>query len=120
MKRDWQKLEEVLTHFEREDVEDAMRTYGSIATPEEDLFCGHILLAIDAGLVTGLALKKEGNSWLLVGSSHPRLTMLGHDTLDALRSKTVWGKVKTLALEARVPITVELINKAVSLLVRQM
>lgn len=119
MKRDWGKLEEVLAHFESEDIEEALGVYGSIATPEEDIFCGHILLAIDAGLVTGFSLKKANESWVM-GSSNPRLTMLGHDTLDALRSKTVWGKVKALALEARVPITVELINKAVSLLVRQM
>lgn len=119
MKRDWKKLEEVLSHAETEDIDDVMNSYGSVSSEDEDIFCGHVLLAIDAGLIAGLSLKKVNDSWI-VKSSDARLTMLGHDMLDALRSKTVWGKVKELAVEARVPVTIELINKAMSLLVRQM
>jgi len=58
---------------------------------EEDIFCAHLQLMIDAGLIGGKASHNADGS--MYGWAN-RLTWAGHDFLDAARSDTLWNKAK--------------------------
>lgn len=108
MVRDWGRLLHVLEDIERERVIDRLT---SIDEADEDLYCGHLLLAEDAGLIEGLHVRRlEDGSWSYGRDTYPRLTFAGHDMLDALRSSKVWREVKRTASELMVPISTELIK----------
>ena len=55
MVRDWEQLLHVLEDIERERVIDRLT---SIDEADEDLYCGHLLLAEDAGLIEGLHVRR--------------------------------------------------------------
>lgn len=84
------------------------------------MYYGHLLLAIEAGLVAGVEIDlcvAPPTPWQY-GSTVPRLTMSGHDVLDSMRSSAVWSKLKTIAVEQSLPITIELIKAVAASLVK--
>ena len=100
MRRNWKTIQTVLEAAEREELEEKFANLKPDVGQDEDEFFGHLLLCVDAGLVDELAM--------------PRLTMAGHDVLDAIRSKTVWTEIKRQADKAMVPITVTLIQSVLA------
>lgn len=85
MKRNWDKLREVLEAVE----EDRFKvTLNDIYGDQERVdFIGHLLLCIDARLVLGVEVvtnRKDG-CHLRFDEEHVRLTMEGHDILESLR-----------------------------------
>lgn len=114
MKRNWSKLGEVLGDIEAERLEEKLKVLDSAGDKqEEDLYFGHLLLAVDANLVSGLTVDRSRGDWYY-GLEGCRLTMAGHDLLDAMRSKTVWNRVKEVAVKAAIPITVDLVKSVLS------
>lgn len=126
MKREWTKIREVLEDVEAdrldeklsslEEKSERLRALGEESS-EENIYYGHLLLAIEAGLVTGVEID------LCVtppppGTTVPRLTMEGHDVLDSMRSSAVCSRLKTIAVEQSLPITVELIKAVAASLVK--
>lgn len=126
MKRNWTVIRELLEHFEDDDISEYLSsqgkfTYISTESAEEnerlrkiqleqaDITFGHLLLLMDSTLVEGIKYARQSVNGWTYGLENPRLTMKGHDTLDAIRSDTVWNEVKKRAKEAAVPITQELI-----------
>lgn len=107
MKRDWQKVREVLELVEKDSLENKVT---SVSGDEEDLFFGHLWLCIDAHLVTGCTVGTDNLGAWLYGINKPRLTMSGHDLLDSIRSETIWTAVKSTASGALIPVSVELIK----------
>lgn len=107
MKRDWKRLQTVLEDVEADRLE--ARLDALDAGEEEDLYFGHLLLALDAGCINGMTVSRAGAKWCY-SSGEVRLTMAGHDLLDAIRSKTVWAAVKAAAVDLKVPISMELIK----------
>jgi hypothetical protein len=66
-------------------------------------------LAVDAGLLDGedeSTLGPDGRDFLIQG-----LTYYGHEFLDQIRSDTVWRRLKTLAKEQGIDLTVDLVKK---------
>ena len=117
MVRDWEQLLHVLEDIERERV---IHRLTSIDEADEDLYCGHLLLAEDAGLIEGLHVRRlEDGSWGYDREAYPRLTFAGHDMLDALRSSKVWREVKRTASELMVPISMELIKHTLTSMLSQ-
>lgn len=116
MKRNWDKLREVLQCVEEDKLEQTLEVNESCGDEKEEaLFLGHLLLAIEGGLVSGVTLEHNPkvNEWTW-GCDFPRLTLEGHDMLDGIRSKTVWNLVKRKAIEISIPITLQLIKKAMA------
>ena len=125
MKRDWTILRGVLEDVEQERLEDSIRAVGEAdrladacgepSEKKEDAYFEHLVLAIEAGLVAGVevATSPAPPPWHY-GTIYPRLTMSGHDVLDSLRSKTVWGAVKAAAAKHAVPVTLDLIKAVAS------
>ncbi len=127
MRRNWVVIRTLLEHFEKEDILDYLKEeenrfqYDSTRTEDEnkkaeaeagfaaDQTFGHLLLLMDAELVEGVvSLVPTMTGWHYT-MRNPRLTMKGHDTLDAIRSDTVWNEVKKRAADAALPVTLELI-----------
>ena len=127
MQRNWTVIRDLLEHFEDETIAGFLseirqgHRYDSTLTPEEnqlaqadsekkaDIVFGHLLLLMDSELVEGIvSAQPAAGSWSCV-LRNPRLTMKGHDALDAIRSDTIWNEVKTKAKEAALPVTLELI-----------
>lgn len=130
MKRSWDIIRELLEKFENETISDFLEKV--CEAPDEtldeikqkkreeyrDLVFGHLLLLQDSELVTGIEAvdPRPAGKWFYKLKS-PRLTMAGHDTLGALRSKTVWDAIKQKAEAASIPITLELIKAGIKALV---
>lgn len=118
MVRDWNTLQKVLEAVEAERLCDVIDGYDKAPViavkpflSDEDIFCGHVLLAVDAGLIVGFSLFKQGHAWRYF-EQNVRLTMQGHELLDSLRSGTVIKKAMEMAKEAAIPLSVELIKAA--------
>lgn len=126
MQRDWKTVKFLLEKFEQDEIDEYLDSVG--AAPKSDALLsleeqsarkeqarqqnlyifGHLLLLIDAGLVQGVTVA-SGAKEFHFSTLCPRLTMKGHDTLDAIRSDTVWDAVKRRAKESAMPVTLELI-----------
>lgn len=125
MKRSWETIRTVLEHVEDECLVDFIEEVDSRErngrnkgiTPDEIM--GHLWLCIDAELVADADVRRNdsGEFRYRIGRNF-RLTMQGHDVLDALRSDTVWDKVNNTAKAASVPLTVELIKATIAYLAK--
>lgn len=126
MKRNWSVMRAVLEAVENDQLVDAieeeserdrlLRSVGE-SPSSEDIFCGHILLAIDAGLIDGVKIQLRSGKWYYEADECIRLTMQGHDLLDALRCGKVMKKAVEMATSAAIPITADLIKEALKRLV---
>lgn len=88
MKRNWDKLREVLESVEAGRlVNDLNARFASKDEKEASVFIGHLLLCLDSRLVEGIQVWVDAHkTWQLsVGQMPVRLTMAGHDMLDSLR-----------------------------------
>lgn len=112
MKRSWPKLAEVLEDIELDRFESKVATLD--AGEEEDLYFGHLRLAVGAGLVEGVGVEWKAKDWVW-SAEKPLLTMKGHDVLEAIRTKTVWTRIKEQSVEHAVPITVEFIKHVIDI-----
>lgn len=130
MVRNWDTIRALLERFEDETILSFVKEFdelpGDVAVmdrEEREKFIaerdrieaqvfGHLQLLLDAGYVDGMTIRPNRDGFVY-GFDHPRLTMVGHDAIDAMRSKTVWSWVKEQTETLGIPITVELIRQAV-------
>ena len=121
MKRNWKTLREVLEAVEdgridaavaAAEAKDRLAESAGEKSHHEDEFFGHMLLAVDAGLVEGFDVVTVPPSEWGYSEGYVRLTMSGHDLLDSLRSEKVFKKALALASSAAVPLTVDLVKEA--------
>lgn len=106
MKRDWDVIREVLTEIETTPLSERTNlTYG--VGPEysaEGASKGeHALLLWKAGFISAIDITTYGGHAIL----SPELTWQGHELLDTIRSKAVWERIKTIAKEKGVELTVD-------------
>lgn len=106
MRRSWTTIREVLELVERDALIEKLK---NTDPADDDILYGHLLLCLEAGLITGCTVEFT-TKWFYGGELKPRLTMAGHDTLDALRSRTIWSEIKRRADQAMIPITVTMIQ----------
>ena len=112
MKRDWDLIRKQLTDVEEENnlflemplkpvlknqewdtYEGQLKEYKII----ESRIFGHFELLIDNGFIHGLYISRSISGAISYSINSPRLTMIGHDLLDTIRSTTIWEKIKTTA-----------------------
>ena len=91
MKRNWDKIRDVLQAVEEDRLLGTMDNL--LSTKEQEEICfffGHLLLCLDAKLVDGILVyvdSRRGWRWS-VGEKPVHLTMKGHDMLEALRKSS--------------------------------
>jgi hypothetical protein len=76
----------------------------------------HLKMLSDVGFIEGIQYKHLLDGWV-AAPSHPQLTWRGHEFLDTIREKSVWDKVKNVAKEKGVGLTIETITKIASAVV---
>lgn len=137
MKRDWMLIKQLLQKFEEESIKEYLSELMSetvartLDESDEQLrerkgeldhfkamVLAQLLLMEDSGMIAGCEIGINGRTKFTLSGLFPRLTMKGHDTLDALRNQGIWAKVKDTAKERALPITLELIFEVLKAAVR--
>jgi hypothetical protein len=93
VKRDMDLIRRIL--LVAEGAEERSASAADVATDvwDEQTVARHIELMIEAGLIVGYLSEDLGGS---VTAFVFRLTWVGHDFLDSVRSDTVWEKTRTI------------------------
>ena len=107
MKRDWDLLREQLTEIEKtHSAYDLDAKFKWSNEDETSRQLGHLKLLLDAELVDGIKIHTDANGKdFMTLSAKPRLTMSGHDFIDNLRSPKVWNKIKEVAIDKGVDLS---------------
>lgn len=100
MKRDWDVIREVLSEVEALRSKHSEELHFDV-TSDETSKSEHAMLLWKAGFIEGIdASCMEGPSLLAQG-----LTWHGHELLDTIRSRPVWEKIKSTALDKGIELT---------------
>ncbi len=109
MQRDWELIRKILIRVEElSSIQDVIRA-SEFEGYDEDLVSYHMYLLEQANLVEG-AIKKHHNTGIMALLSN--LTWQGHEFLDAIRSDSVWNKLKVTASEKGVTMPFEVIKES--------
>ncbi len=122
MKRDWHTIEVILTHVEAGDIAsyDTQKRYLRDGITEDD-FIGHLEILNDAEVLRGCSIQRGVDGrYCFCNASHAFISMQGHDLLDAIRSDTVWSRVKTKAAQAGVSLSWEFIKAAIPVVMQEL
>ncbi|KQW57071.1 DUF2513 domain-containing protein [Variovorax sp. Root411] len=109
MKRDWDTIRSVLEEIEglgEQQFQGAQYSYGQDTPPDETERVRHLLLLRDAGFIQGVRFDSLGGP----GIASPELTWEGHELLDIIRSKTVWTKVKSMAKDKGLELSLDAVK----------
>lgn len=122
MKRDWNLLHVLLAHFESESIEDFIDDMSKTDRWTEGQYFSdhlktdvekrkavvyeHLALLSDGAYIKGVELQLNDRGYSC-GLFHPRLTNAGHDLLQAMRSDTLWNKVKKAAKEKGIELSIQ-------------
>jgi hypothetical protein len=93
MKRDWDLIREILLKIEEKDNgqgDSFSRQELGLKDITDQKFYYHSRLMAEAGLIEGEANIGDD----IYGVMPTRLTNVGHDFLDNIRSQSIWSKVK--------------------------
>lgn len=71
----------------------------------------HLRILQEAGFVSGINIIEATGQTFVYQSINPQLTWEGHEFFDTIRPKSVWTKIKGVAKEKGVGLTVESITK---------
>lgn len=109
MKRDWDIIREVLLEVEALSSSDGSRAiygFGDEHFPGEAVKSAHALLLWKAGYLSGIDASTLGGQAMI----SPDLTWEGHELLDTLRSKPVWERIKALASDKGLELTLDAVK----------
>lgn len=123
MNRDWNVIQNVLSHIESEDIMKYIKDEGFERDFDIDLntYTGHIELLIDAGVIKRATVRRDPltNKVNVLSLNGAMITMEGHDLLDALRDATLWRRIKAKAKENGLAITWEFIKAALPIVIKE-
>lgn len=119
MKRDWDIIREILIQIESDSLNEWIDNCDSSPCVHDypngkEIVLGHLELLIGAGMIQHAEVKRNNKGdfeyWDLRGAY---LTMQGHDVLDALRDKSIWGQIKFIASKKKIAITWEFLKASI-------
>ena len=106
MQRNWDVVRALLLRIEEEKTDDAELYPQDFPPIDEARAAYHLRLMHKAGLIDGTLIDALGaSSFIATG-----LTWDGHEFLDALRSKTVWNKIKEVARQKGIELSFDAIK----------
>lgn len=102
MKRNWDSIREVLIAIEDDNYDEYLED-----SENQDIIIKNTALLIQAGFIDGKILNSiDMNADVLVND----LTWQGHELLDTIRSKPVWDKIKSTALDKGLELTFDTVR----------
>lgn len=119
MKRDWEVIRAVLEEIEglgEQQFQGAQYAYAQDTPPDKVNKVRHLLLLKDAGFVSGINAGALDGPCIMC----PELTWQGHELLDLIRSKTVWAKVKKMAKDKGLELSLDVVKRLGKLAIDQM
>jgi hypothetical protein len=108
MKRNWDVIRELLCAVEAIPSHDEVVDLDDFDSDRRDEISYHARLLLEAGLAEGRmidSLNAETADFYL-----SRLTWMGHDLLDSIRSDTVWEKTKAVFASKGLDMTFDLLK----------
>jgi len=109
MKRDWDLVREILLKLEACESARGQLQPGEFAGRDEELVSYHVRILMEAGLIEGECSKATGRPLHCTAHS---LTWEGHELLDRVRSHAAWNKIKGVAREKGLDMTLDVIKLA--------
>lgn len=117
MKRDWDLVRKILLACEElGDTSSALEANG-IEGSDAETVSYHMSLLIEAGLIKGHCSQGMNDPMRCFATS---LTWEGHEFLDKVRSNNVWNKVKAVAREKGISLSLDVIKIAAKAAIEQM
>ncbi|MEC6390936.1 DUF2513 domain-containing protein [Acinetobacter pittii] len=102
MKRNWDAIREVLIAIEDDNYDEYLED-----SENQDIIIKNTALLIQAGFIDGKILNStDMDADVLVND----LTWQGHELLDTIRSKPVWDKIKSTALDKGLELTFDTVR----------
>jgi hypothetical protein len=108
MKRNWDIIRELLTRLEECTLRSDAIRLSHFPNDREAEISYHMVLLIEAGLVTGKANVLMNQ--LIADFYAERLTWEGHEFLDSIRSDTAWARTKKAFLDRGVEMSFDLVK----------
>jgi len=106
MKRDWDIIRDILLKLE---AKDEVVTLNDFSEEKAREYSYHVELLIEAKLLRGEMDSAIGLN--ISDFSIESLTWEGHDFLDAIKSDTVWVKIKSVLAKQGLGMTFEIVKK---------
>lgn len=102
MKRDWDVIRAVLIAIEDDNYDEYLEE-----SENDEAIIKNTVLLIQAGFIDGKVLASlDENADVYVND----LTWKGHELLDTIRSKPVWEKIKSTAVEKGIELTFDTVK----------
>lgn len=123
MKRDWNIIENILSHFETEDISEYVSKMGFVSDLKvsEDVYIGHIEMLSDAGIIKHCVIVRDSTGQFTQYSvSGAFISMQGHDLLDAIRNKKMWTQIKAKAVRSGLSLSWEFIKAAIPIVIKEL
>lgn len=117
MERNWELVRKVLLKLEEQATSTGHLTPDSIDGYDADLVSYHMELMDGAGLIRARCSKAMNRPTSCVGLS---LTWEGHELLDRIRTDSMWNRIKGMAREKGVDLSVDVIKLAAKSLLEAM
>ncbi|MDC5139390.1 DUF2513 domain-containing protein, partial [Acinetobacter baumannii] len=102
MKRNWDTIRAVLIAIEDDNYDEYLEE-----SENQDVILKNTALLIQAGFIDGKVLDSLDMSADVVVND---LTWQGHELLDTVRSKPVWDKIKSTALDKGLELTFDTVR----------
>ena len=109
MKRDWDLVREILLNLEECASSRGRLRPEDVAGRDREIVSYHMQILMEAGLIIGECSRSIGAP--LYCTAH-RLTWTGHEFLDQVRNHTAWNRIKGVARERGLDITLDVIRAA--------
>jgi Hypothetical protein (DUF2513) len=106
MQRNWDVIRAILVRIEEEQSTDSELYPQDFPPIDEVRAAYHARLLHSAGLITGQVVDGIGTSSFIATG----LTWQGHELLDAMRSKTVWNKIKEVSRQKGIELSFDAIK----------
>ena len=122
MKRDWNIIENILSHIEAGDIERYVKEerYLKDLDIDADEYLGHLELLIDAKIIKNCEAERGPNGrFEECYFEGVFITMQGHDLLDAIRNKKMWTRIKAKAVSTGLGLSWEFIKAAIPVVIKE-
>jgi len=117
MKRDWDLIRALLLRLEERTSSQPLLDPDQVPPWDSEMVSYHLHLLGEAGLADIVESKRLREPMYAMGRS---LTWSGHEFLDAIRSASVWEKVKTNAKEKGLDLTFDLVKGIAAAIIKGM
>lgn len=117
MRLDWECVRAILKALEDLPEQDGRLAPGEVPGWSWPVVSYHFELLDEAGLIHAQCVRALGAQTVCFAT---RLTLAGHELLNAIRQQSAWNRIKARVRDAGLEMTIEAVKTAASALVREL